>query len=180
MALALKSTAGRERLRRRSGGNISASQGDGVRQGVERTSGTRAGTPSQQTRRMREFASRPWLGRFAVDGEADTGEAVFKEFEAISERGGVLGAMDAMYQRGKIQDESMYYEHRKHDGSLTRMGVNTSLPKQGGGELATEIELLRSTEERKASGSPTPKPGRPAATARRPKAIRHGRNAGSE
>jgi len=45
-------------------------------------------------------------------------EAVYQEFERISERGGVLGAMDTMYQRSKIQDESMYYEHKKHDGSL--------------------------------------------------------------
>ena len=53
-------------------------------------------------------------------------EAVYKEFESISERGGVLGAMDTMYQRSKIQDESMYYEHRKHDGSLPIIGRITS------------------------------------------------------
>ena len=45
-------------------------------------------------------------------------EAVYKEFDAMAERGGVLGAMETMYQRGKIQEESMYYEHKKHDGSL--------------------------------------------------------------
>ncbi len=55
---------------------------------------------------------------------------MYKEFEAISERGGVLGAMDTMYQRGKIQEESMYYEHKKHDGSLPLIGVNTFLPKE--------------------------------------------------
>jgi methylmalonyl-CoA mutase len=76
-------------------------------------------------------------------------EAVYKEFEAISERGGVLGAMDTMYQRGKIQNESMYYEHKKHDGSLPLIGMNTFLPKDHGGEIATEIELIRSTEEEK-------------------------------
>ena len=51
--------------------------------------------------------------------------AVLKEFEAISERGGVLGAMETGYQRGKIQEESMYYEHKKHDGSYPIIGVNT-------------------------------------------------------
>ena len=76
-------------------------------------------------------------------------EAVYKEFEAISERGGVLGAMDTMYQRGKIQEESLYYEHKKHDGSLPLIGVNTFLAKEHGGEVATEIELIRSTEEEK-------------------------------
>ena len=76
-------------------------------------------------------------------------EAVYKEFEAISERGGVLGAMDTMYQRGKIQEESMYYEHKKHDGSLPLIGVNTFLPKEHAGEVATTIELIRSTEEEK-------------------------------
>ena len=64
----------------------------------------------------------------------------------ISERGGVLGAMDTMYQRGKIQDESMTYEHKKHDGSLPLIGVNTFLPKDHGGAIVTEIELIRSTE----------------------------------
>jgi methylmalonyl-CoA mutase len=74
---------------------------------------------------------------------------VYKEFEAISERGGVLGAMDTMYQRGKIQEESLYYEHKKHDGSLPLIGVNTYLPKEHAGEVATKIELIRSTEEEK-------------------------------
>jgi methylmalonyl-CoA mutase len=75
---------------------------------------------------------------------------VYKEFEAISERGGVLGAMDTMYQRGKIQEESLYYEHKKHDGSLPLVGVNTFLPKDHGGDIVTEIELIRSTEPEKA------------------------------
>jgi isobutyryl-CoA mutase len=77
-------------------------------------------------------------------------EAVYKEFEALSERGGVLGAMDTMYQRGKIQEESMYYEHKKHDGSLPLIGVNTFLPKEHSGEITTTIELIRSTEPEKA------------------------------
>jgi methylmalonyl-CoA mutase len=97
------------------------------------------------------FNENPWQGSFIVDELTDlVEEAVYKEFEAISERGGVLGAMDTMYQRGKIQEESMYYEHKKHDGSLPLIGVNTFLPKDHGGEIATEIELIRSTEEEKA------------------------------
>ncbi|MEZ2416625.1 methylmalonyl-CoA mutase family protein [Luteibacter sp. RCC_6_2] len=96
------------------------------------------------------FNENPWQGSYVVDELTDlVEEAVYKEFEAISERGGVLGAMDTMYQRGKIQEESMYYEHKKHDGSLPLIGVNTFLPKDHGGEIATEIELIRSTEEEK-------------------------------
>ena len=94
------------------------------------------------------FCENPWQGSHFIDKMTDlVEEAVYKEFEAISERGGVLGAMDTMYQRGKIQDESMYYEHKKHDGSLPLIGVNTFLPKDHGGEITTEIELIRSTEE---------------------------------
>ncbi|TAM57252.1 MAG: methylmalonyl-CoA mutase [Rhodanobacter sp.] len=96
------------------------------------------------------FNENPWQGSYVVDTLTDlVEEAVYQEFEAISERGGVLGAMDTMYQRGKIQDESMYYEHKKHDGSLPLIGVNTFLPKEHAGEIATEIELIRSTEEEK-------------------------------
>ncbi|WP_368564976.1 methylmalonyl-CoA mutase family protein [Pseudoxanthomonas sp. UTMC 1351] len=97
------------------------------------------------------FNENPWQGSFVVDQLTDiVEEAVYKEFEAISERGGVLGAMDTMYQRGKIQEESLYYEHKKHDGSLPLVGVNTFLPREHGGEVITEIELIRSTEEEKA------------------------------
>ena len=67
----------------------------------------------------------------------------------ISERGGVLGAMDTMVQRGKIQEESMVYAHKKHDGSLSMVGINTSRPKEHAGEIATEIELIRRTGEGK-------------------------------
>jgi methylmalonyl-CoA mutase len=73
-------------------------------------------------------------------------EAVYKEFEALSERGGVLGAMDGIYQRGKFKEESLYCEHKKHDGSLPLVGVNTFLPKEHAGEIATTVELIRSTE----------------------------------
>ena len=97
------------------------------------------------------FCENPWQGSFIVDKLTDiVEEAVYKEFEALSERGGVLGAMDTMYQRGKIQEESLYYEHKKHDGSLPLVGVNTFLPREHGGEIATTIELIRSTEPEKA------------------------------
>ena len=76
-------------------------------------------------------------------------EAVLKEFEAIASRGGVLGAMETGYQRGKIQEESMYYEHKKHDGSYPIIGVNTFLNPQGMAQQ--EIELARSTDEEKQS-----------------------------
>jgi len=65
-------------------------------------------------------------GSFVVEQLTDlVEEAVLSEFERISERGGVLGAMETQYQRGKIQDESLYYEHRKHSGELPIIGVNT-------------------------------------------------------
>ena len=76
-------------------------------------------------------------------------EAVLQEFERIAERGGVLGAMETGYQRGKIQDESMYYEHKKHDGSLPIIGVNTFLNPKGREEFT--IELARSSDEEKQS-----------------------------
>src|SRR5579883_2626739 len=96
------------------------------------------------------FCENPWQGSFIIDKLTDiVEEAVYKEFEAISERGGVLGAMDTMYQRGKIQEESLYYEQKKHDGSLPIIGVNTFLPKEHAGDITTKIELIRSTEEEK-------------------------------
>ncbi|HLJ38953.1 MAG TPA: methylmalonyl-CoA mutase family protein [Steroidobacteraceae bacterium] len=92
----------------------------------------------------------PWQGSFAIDYLTDlVEEAVYKEFEALSERGGVLGAMETMYQRGKIQEESLYYETRKHDGSLPIVGVNTFLSAADGSEEHKGTELIRSTEEEK-------------------------------
>jgi methylmalonyl-CoA mutase len=76
-------------------------------------------------------------------------EAVLREFERLSERGGVLGAMETGFQRGKIQDESLLYEHKKHDGSLPIIGVNTFLPENP--HIDIEIELARSTTEEKES-----------------------------
>jgi len=96
------------------------------------------------------FCENPWSGSFIVDQLTDlVEEAVYQEFERISERGGVLGAMDTMYQRGKIQDESMVYEHKKHDGSLPLVGVNTFQPAEGKEQEGGEIELARSTDEEK-------------------------------
>jgi len=92
----------------------------------------------------------PWSGSFIIEHLTDmVEEAVYQEFEAISERGGVLGAMDSMYQRGKIQEESLYYESKKHDGSLPIIGVNTFKPNKGEEEDLPEIELIRSSETEK-------------------------------
>ncbi|MDR9417384.1 methylmalonyl-CoA mutase family protein [Gracilimonas sp.] len=76
-------------------------------------------------------------------------EAILTEFDRITERGGVLGAMENMYQRGKIQDESLYYESKKHSGELPIVGVNTFQKEEGGEEEEKEIDLIRSTEEEK-------------------------------
>jgi methylmalonyl-CoA mutase len=77
-------------------------------------------------------------------------EAVLKEFESISERGGVLGAMELGYQRGKIQEESMHYEHKKHDGSYPLIGVNTFL-NPNGDKVPETVELIRSSDDEKQS-----------------------------
>jgi methylmalonyl-CoA mutase len=93
----------------------------------------------------------PNQGAFIIDELTDlVEEAVLQEFEAIASRGGVLGAMETGYQRGKIQEESLYYEQKKHDGSYPLIGVNTFLNPHNSG-VATEIELARSTEEEKQS-----------------------------
>ncbi|GAA0642005.1 methylmalonyl-CoA mutase family protein [Kutzneria viridogrisea] len=93
----------------------------------------------------------PLQGSFVIEELTDlVEEAVLAEFDRLSERGGVLGAMETGYQRGRIQDESMLYEQRKHDGSLPLVGVNTFLPEHAEDE-AFEIELARATEQEKAS-----------------------------
>jgi methylmalonyl-CoA mutase len=92
----------------------------------------------------------PLQGSFIVDELTDlVEEAVLTEFEAISTRGGVLGAMETGYQRGKIQDESMLYEQRKHDGSLPIVGVNTF--RNPHGPEHAEVELARGTDQEKKS-----------------------------
>jgi len=93
----------------------------------------------------------PNQGSFIIDELTDlVEEAVLKEFEAIASRGGVLGAMETGYQRGKIQEESLYYEHRKHDGSHPIIGVNT-FRNPHGEAVAQEIALARSSDEEKQS-----------------------------
>nr|WP_315484525.1 fused isobutyryl-CoA mutase/GTPase IcmF [uncultured Undibacterium sp.] len=93
----------------------------------------------------------PIQGSFIIEELTDlVEEAVMQEFERIAERGGVLGAMETGYQRGKIQEESMHYEHLKHDGTLPIIGVNTFRNPKGG-EAPQKIELARSTDEEKQS-----------------------------
>src|SRR5690606_16704486 len=93
----------------------------------------------------------PLQGSFIVDELTDlVEEAVLAEFERISDRGGVLGAMETGYQRGKIQDESMLYEQRKHDGTLPIIGVNTFRGPDGDTDRGP-LELARGTEEEKQS-----------------------------
>jgi len=94
----------------------------------------------------------PNQGSFIVEELTDlVEEAVLKEFEAISERGGVLGAMETGYQRGKIQEESLFYEHQKHDGSYPIVGVNTFRNPHADTMPPQKIELARSSEEEKQS-----------------------------
>ncbi|KAA1427662.1 fused isobutyryl-CoA mutase/GTPase IcmF [Nocardioides antri] len=94
----------------------------------------------------------PLQGSFIVDQLTDlVEEAVLAEFDRISERGGVLGAMETGYQRGRIQDESMLYEHRKHDGSLPIIGVNTFRAPEAGDGTPDHVELARATEDEKRS-----------------------------
>ncbi|MFC9974394.1 fused isobutyryl-CoA mutase/GTPase IcmF [Spirillospora sp. NPDC127200] len=94
----------------------------------------------------------PLQGSFVIDELTDlVEEAVLAEFDRISERGGVLGAMETGYQRGRIQDESMLYEQRKHDGTLPLIGVNTFRAPEGEQEEAKPIELARATEAEKRS-----------------------------
>ena len=91
-------------------------------------------------------------GSFIIDELTDlVEEAVLGEFERISERGGVLGAMETGYQRGKIQEESLYYEGLKHDGTLPIVGVNTFLNPDAAPSEETTIELARATEDEKES-----------------------------
>jgi methylmalonyl-CoA mutase len=93
----------------------------------------------------------PNQGSYIIEELTDlVEEAVLQEFERIAERGGVLGAMETGYQRSRIQEESLLYEHRKHDGSLPIIGVNTFRNPQGEG-APQQILLARSTEQEKQS-----------------------------
>jgi isobutyryl-CoA mutase len=93
----------------------------------------------------------PSQGSFIIEELTDlVEEAVLQEFERIAERGGVLGAMETGYQRSKIQEESMLYEHKKHDGSLPIIGVNTFRNPKGD-TVVQQLELARSTDDEKQS-----------------------------
>jgi methylmalonyl-CoA mutase len=124
-------------------------------------------TPSPESVRravaIQQIINREWglagnhnanQGSFVIEQLTDlVEEAVLAEFDRISSRGGVLGAMETGYQRGRIQDESMLYEQRKHDGSLPLVGVNTFLapgrPDGDGDDTARPLALSRSTEDEK-------------------------------
>jgi isobutyryl-CoA mutase len=88
-------------------------------------------------------------GSFIIEELTDlVEEAVLTEFDKLTERGGVLGAMERMYQRNKIQEESLFYEHQKHTGELPLIGVNTFLNKKGSPTILPG-EVIRSTKEEK-------------------------------
>jgi methylmalonyl-CoA mutase len=91
----------------------------------------------------------PLQGSFIIEELTDlVEEAILKEFDRLTERGGVLGAMETMYQRGKIQEESLYYETMKHTGELPIIGVNTYLSKDGSPTVQPG-EIIRATKEEK-------------------------------
>jgi isobutyryl-CoA mutase len=93
----------------------------------------------------------PLQGSFIIEELTDlVEEAVLIEFDRITERGGVLGAMETMYQRGKIQEESLYYETLKHTGELPIIGVNTFLSKDGSPTILP-AEVIRAEEQEKVS-----------------------------
>ena len=93
----------------------------------------------------------PLQGSFIIEELTDlVEEAVLLEFDRITERGGVLGAMETMYQRSKIQEESLHYEHLKHTGDYPVIGVNTFLNKKGSPTIIPN-EVIRATEKEKIS-----------------------------
>ena len=94
----------------------------------------------------------PLQGSFIVEELTDlVEEAVLREFERINDRGGVLGAMETMYQRSRIQEESLFYENKKHSGELPIIGVNTFLGSGSDtdGESGKDVQLMRSSDEEK-------------------------------
>lgn len=92
----------------------------------------------------------PLQGSYIIEELTDlVEEAILAEFDRLTERGGVLGAMESMYQRGKIQEESLHYESKKHSGELPIIGVNTFKSEENTQEEEREIELIRSTEDEK-------------------------------
>lgn len=92
----------------------------------------------------------PLQGSFIIEELTDlVEEVILAEFDRLTERGGVLGAMESMYQRGKIQEESLYYESQKHSGELPIIGVNTFKSDLTTEEEEREVELIRSTTDEK-------------------------------
>src|SRR5688500_17689344 len=89
----------------------------------------------------------PLQGSFIIEELTElVEEAVLSEFDRINERGGVLGAMETMYQRSKIQEESLYYETLKHSGEYPVIGVNTFLSSKGS-PTVVPLEVIRATTE---------------------------------
>jgi methylmalonyl-CoA mutase len=120
------------------------------------------------------FTENPWQGSFIVGELTDlVEEAVYAEFERLSQRGGVLGAMDTMYQRSKIQEESLLYERLKHSGELPLIGVNTFLPREGQGEHIDRLELIRSDDTEKQQQIENLRAFQQRGSDRRPPALRH-------
>ena len=92
----------------------------------------------------------PLQGGYLVEELTDlVEEAVLQEFERLSERGGVLGAMESLYQRGRIQDESLHYEQLKHSGELEIVGVNTFLSSRSASPEVSAENLMRSSDAEK-------------------------------
>ena len=93
----------------------------------------------------------PLQGAFIVEELTDlVEEMVLQEFESLNDRGGVLGSMETQYQRGKIQEESMHYEMKKHSGELPIIGVNTYLnPNPPSSEDVDNMEIARATQQEK-------------------------------
>ena len=114
----------------------------------------RAGDPADHQPRVGPGDERepaPGLLRHRRPHRPRRGGGAAPSSTAINERGGVLGAMETGYQRGRIQDESMLYEHRKHDGSLPIIGVNTFVKESAADAQPKEVELARATESEKES-----------------------------
>ena len=107
-----------------------------------------------QLKNTREFGwnktENPHQGAYLIEDLTElVEEAVLSEFDRITERGGVLGAMELGYQRSKIQEESLHYERMKHNGELPIIGVNTYLNPEAKDQATTKIALTRSTNEEK-------------------------------
>jgi len=131
------------------GGRARPPKGDA--EGGWRRNGVRCGTRELIINKELGLAKNenPLQGSFIIEELTDlVEEAVLSEFDRITERGGVLGAMETMYQRGKIQEESLYYERLKHTGEYPIIGVNTFLSKDGSPTILPK-EVIRATEEEK-------------------------------